>query len=398
MTSTPHPLRLTGADVAPWLVFAGAFCVFHTIIHHGIDTDLQAHTEYVQLVNTGHGLLPVNFLLYGLVSALSVGSTNLSVLYYWMITVLATAVSLKFVVSRRLIIELAASQNAASALRLLPGGATGLAGLLLVVFVLPGVGTFGTDEYYLNRIVPTVWHNSTVIALMPAALLLYREQYRALYGREKPRTLLLIGLVILNIVIKPSFFFASSSSTAALALLSERRLSRRLIQLVLPTLVGGALVAGQAWLIYTLNYGSLQEEDSHLRIGLLQVWNWNPATTPYDLVLSFALPLAAVGLLGRALPRGPLLYPAVLCVVAVLIYASVGETGPRATHQNFIWQNVPTTYILLLTTIVQVAVAASRAPEAVPVVRYRALSYLTLLHVLSGVYYLFRVLVTRSFF
>ena len=80
--------------------------------------------------------------------------------------------------------------------------------LLLLVCPIPYANPFNPlVNYFLGKVSPNIWHNSTTIFLMPFAILLFWKSYQVLSGTQKENTLLISMLVILNVFIKPSFFF-----------------------------------------------------------------------------------------------------------------------------------------------------------------------------------------------
>ena len=340
-------------------IFAGALAVFSGIWATGTETDIQLHTEKLREINAGTAQWTPNFLLYLLVGALSGFSTDFDVLMRVMITVLAGAVAGKFIVTRTIIRQAVAKWAPGRAVWL-PGGATGVAALLTIAYLLPGGGYVRATNMYLYRVVPNVWHNSTIIAVFPFALLLFWEQYKVLEPATTgppPKLHLkrLTLLVLLNIVIKPSFFFVYAVATPLLALYHERRLNRVFWRRLLPVVAGGVAMGVQAGLIYLVNYGSYDKEPSGLRFQPLGFVHWILQSTAIDLVLTYAVPLAALLLLGRRLARRRLVYAGLLAFLGLLIATSLFETGPRAHHGNFAWQNVLTTYITWLMAVVLVA-------------------------------------------
>ena len=198
ISTPPSPtLPLTAAVPRPkWvdnlpavLVFLGALALFYSFWVAGIDTDIQLHTDQLRSINLGQAQWPPNFLLYLLVGALSGFSTDFDVLMAIMIVILALAVAGKFMVTRYIL----RTARDAWTLGQMPwprGGATGIALMLTIAYLLPGRSYWIATNLYLHRIVPNVWHNSTLIAVFPFALLLFWEEYRTLElsagGNAKP--------------------------------------------------------------------------------------------------------------------------------------------------------------------------------------------------------------------
>jgi hypothetical protein len=69
---------------------------------------------------------------------------------------------------------------------------------------------------YLSKFVPLVWHNSTTILLFPFAILLFWKQLKMLDTKNEisAKEIAVINiLVVLNLLIKPSFIFAYAPVT-----------------------------------------------------------------------------------------------------------------------------------------------------------------------------------------
>lgn len=399
-TPTTAPLTVLAAPPASGLIpaaliFVASLGVFYGIWATGTETDIQLHTNSLREILLGKLNWPPNFLLYLTVASLSGFSTNLTVLMWAMILVLALSVTGKFLVTRLIVTEGVALLARGRDIRL-PGGASGVAAMLTVVYLLPGVAYITAWRLYMFRIVPTVWHNSSLIAVFPFALLLFWEQFKAIELAPQPRRLgRLIGLVLLNILIKPSFFFVYAVATPLLTLWRERKPNGVFWMRLVPVVVGLGAVVLQAVLIYAFDYGSSDKEPSGLVVSPFQVGRWlTMPGTRFDLLFTFCLPLAALVLFWRTLALRRLAYPILLFAVGFAIFTSIGETGPRAQHGNFSWQNIITVYVLLLITTLAVAVTPDE-PDS----NWRRQAYWGLLglHALSGVWYVIRILVEHQY-
>ena len=84
-----------------------------------------------------------------------------------------------------------------------------------------------------------------------------------------------------------------------------------------------------------------------------------------------------------------------MTILAVLISAFVVEEGPRMTHGNFVWQNVVCTYLLFLSTI------AYLTPKILDikswVLKDKIMITLLTLHGFSGIVYLIKIGLTKSY-
>lgn len=94
---------------------------------------------------------------------------------------------------------------------------------LLFCFAIPEIyNFFFLKKMYLGRTPSVVWHNSTIIAVFPFAILLFWRQLRLFDSKDtslfNKDVLIVILLVVLNILIKPSFIFVFIPVTAVLIL------------------------------------------------------------------------------------------------------------------------------------------------------------------------------------
>ncbi|MGH8673446.1 MAG: hypothetical protein ACREVG_03960, partial [Burkholderiales bacterium] len=78
------------------LVFAGALLVFGAIVSLGIATDLQLHAELIQRIARGQSDLPLNFIYYLTIYALSLFNAEARPLLIATAVALAVAVVAKF--------------------------------------------------------------------------------------------------------------------------------------------------------------------------------------------------------------------------------------------------------------------------------------------------------------
>ena len=191
--------------------------------------------------------------------------------------------------------------------------------------------------------------------------------------------------------------------TPLLSLYHERSLNRQFWLRQIPVVVGGIALLLQAVLIYVLNFGAFYKEPSglELRLNGIFVWFLTPGIAPDVFVFTFLVPIAAVALFWRRLAWRHLVYPALLWITGLLIATTVHETGPRAHHGNFNWQNVLTTYALWLMSVVAVITAKPLplSPDGRPVRDWRLSAFwgVILLHALAGMYYIGRILVENQY-
>ncbi|RZW08662.1 MAG: hypothetical protein EX266_05270 [Rhodobacteraceae bacterium] len=319
-------------------IAALSFAIFWSI--GDVATDNAEHSETAVKIWAGDADWPPNFLYFALLGLLGkmVGDTGELVTSSCIL--LAFAVGAKAFLTYGLLGELApGSQRATRA-------ATALA--LLVCFPIPVAFLVGaTLSYFLGNIPPNVWHNSTTIFLMPLALSAFVLQVRDFDEASTRRVPAIMVLIVIGIVVKPSFFFAYAPATLVWLAFASRQ-AGQLIKGSVPIIAGGVVTGVLYVLIYHLQQGSLHDQASGVSIGPFAVWSrvMPAAEIPLAIIASFLAPLTYIVLGFRPNRTTFVGYAALLMGFATLIFVFVVETGPRATHGNFFWQTVVCSYLL----------------------------------------------------
>ena len=200
-----------------------------------------------------------------------------------------------------------------------------------------------------------VWHNPTTIFLMPFALLLFFKSYCFLQGDTDAKTIwILVLLVFLNIIAKPSFFFVFCLVFPLFALI-EYKFTKSFWKSLIPVFVGVVFIAAQYFYIYFyLNSNKPTGEESGVIIRLLYYFDSIDKIGYFivRIIANYAFPLLFLILYFNKIRFNKLLHYSVsLLIVAFLIKFSIFETGPRAGHGNFSWQVVVTGFIWFLISV-----------------------------------------------
>ncbi len=334
-------------------------CFFSLLFLLNIYTDIQGHIEQIQEMARGE-LLRGNFIYYLIVWLLALGQTKSVYLAISSIFILTAAVVAKYQITFHYL------KKHASAAWL-------LALALVFAFSLPG-----PDFFYRGQIPPNIWHNSTTLFLMPFALLLFIESEKYLFQGKFDSLKIFLILIFLNIFIKPSFFFCIGLILPVMALF-HFGIQKAVRDLWLPMGMGWVLVGLQYVLTYYLDPSETDAvSGAGLQLAPLLVWRANSSLIGLSLLASLAFPLVAL--------RRSAIFAWALLAFGLLIYIFVAETGDRALHGNFAWQNIVCMYMLFL-------VSAKTA------FRFKSLAaFFLALHVISGLAYLAKIIITGSYF
>ncbi len=386
-------------DVIGLFIFCLAF--FYYLISN-ISTDITAHIEQIRRININAAHYPANFLFYLIVNLLS-GFSQVKILNLVAVIVLSAATVLKYSLSKAFIVSINPAQNQEIIWRKKTHFIL-IALALFFCFAIPDpFSIFILKKMYLSKFVPMVWHNSTTIFLFPFAILLFWKQLKMFNTKNDiaVKEILIINLlVVLNLLIKPSFIFAYSPITFFFLLHKNvmRNYKIWFIQLT-PIITTLVVLMLQYYFIYVKQDGSFFYEKSELAIGLpfqflLQFVPW--WFIPFSFIFSYALVLFTMVCYKEILSYTPFCYALALTVFAIFISAFVIETGPRALHGNFLWQNVICTYLLFLVTITFLT------PKLLNKQRWsikdKVLLGLFTAHACAGLLYPVKIVITTSYY
>ena len=236
---------------------------------------------------------------------------------------------------------------------------------------------------------------------MPFALLLF--YFSAQYLRTGAVSWLLAsgGMVLLNVLAKPSFLLAVIVVFPIVALIRFRA-SRELLAAWGLTALMAALLVGQYLYIYKTGSGDeLQEAaglvstvPSHIRIDLFHVWSHYSSSIPLSFLASFAFPLVALAVYGRRLLEYDLVrYALALLGVSLAIFILLTETGSREFDGNFGWQVIVASYVVFLVTLIRIWDLRYERPAALAALVWAAFAA----HVVAGGLFLHYYFVHHSY-
>lgn len=325
-------------------VFGFGFIVFLLIIILARN-DMLSHAGFIVKAIEAK-FLPPNFLYYLSVSLVTFFSTNIKYVLIGSVVVLAAALTLKFWVTVRCAAEWIGISHKKNAYNLLLFSSLGL--LFLFCLPLPG------QNWYLGQFPPNIWHNSTTIFLMPFAILLFFYSYKYL-DTANPNVLYIVTIyTVLNVLIKPSFFFSFALIFPIFGLF-RFGFRKSFLQACLPVTIGAIGIIIQYFLIYhNPEYNKLVgSEGTTVAIGWLYVWRSISTNIPLSIFNSLLLPLLfMLGYPKTFFSDNRIRYAFALLLAGMIIFAVFYETGNRAFHGNFGWQNIISNYLLHFTIMI----------------------------------------------
>lgn len=355
------------------------------------NSDLCAHTYIAQQMLEEHRLFSTNFLMYFLINLLTFFTGAKYPMRAVLVLLLAAANTAKYTIVREAFREWTSSKTAKLA-----------SFSMLFVYIIPlmyflkPLGIFlSADNMYLGYYVPNVWHNSTILCMMPFAIACYLLSVKQFKQYTDRRNKYISLFLVLSVLVKPSFFFVYVIAYPII-MLSQYGLSKTFSKSLLPLLAGGICLVYE----YVTIYYSGVNDGSSVVIDIAQLFTldfWQSHIL--YLVVSLSLPLLFLFLYGRTIVRDPEFWFVLIMLVCGLgIMWCCRETGPRATHGNFGWQTIAAmwfVYFYMLKTVIN--------SEASPSLQWggysqKAILIIFGLHVIMGFVYLGKFLVTKSFY
>ncbi len=342
-------------QIAALVIFLFFAVYYFIILYLRVSTDIQPHAAMAHSFAVNHDKLTPNFLYFILLAFLSGFSKYYPFYYVASIILLSAAISAKFLLND-LYLRKYVLLNDNKLLSFI------LSFAMLFVFALPGLNFFQVKDFYLGQIVPNVWHNSTVIFLMPFAILLFFKSYELLFlDKEHQSKNLLIQitvLIIINVLIKPSFLFTLLPSVFIFFCynkLFSANSNNKFVQL-LPYLVGIFFIAVEYYIIYQLNYtssvSSSEGESSKVIIAPFEVWKHFSNNIPITFISSLFFPLVYLVLSkGWVLKDKIVQFAGLNFFVGLSIWVLFAEDGGRMFHGNFFWQVVVACYLLFFSLL-----------------------------------------------
>ena len=354
--------------------------------------DIHDHAAFARDMCTGKIPYTGNFMVYLLVNIFSFFTANVTFTEISLCLLLAFAGSYRYYLSLAKINEVTGVGSTSFRFNIL------LSICMLFVFVIPIPGYLSGDYYmYIGSYTPNVWHNSTILFLFPFALILFDLSYKQLQTFESKSNWLILLLIVLNLVIKPSYFLVLICAYP-LMLLVQYGLHKQFWYCILPLVAGMVILIIQYIIIYKISGPAANDSSSVVFLPFYKnpELNQDMINIPIALIFSLFFPILYVGLNFMKIFKNKLfIYTLLTFVFSVIIFFSISETGRRASHGNYYWQIVITTWLCFFVSLL--ALLKDLKLEGKTLKNKFLLSVFGI-HVLMGVVYFVRILVTGSYY
>lgn len=369
--------------------------VFFYILYKQIPTDIGAHTQ-ILLQFLEEGSFPTPPVYYALVYGFHflLPYKEGFGLAAW--AVLTAAAFLKYIWTLRYLKKYCSEINS----EYLNSIALGLMFFAPITLI-----AYEGDYWYLGKFTSLIWHNSTSLLSLPFCILLFYFTVQYLESRKQDWLWKLLGISVLIILIKPSFIFAFLPAFPLAILIIDKKWSADVLKSLAVGIPLVVLIMVEKIFIYNIS-----PIDSHLETGILTgvgirpfyVWLYYSEFLVWDVVSSFLFPFFFIVFYFKQLIKDPhAVFSALLIVIALLIYFTVVETGARMMDGNFFWQVILTLFMGYLVLCKHLLINYF-GENPIFVVRQgltlknKFLLVLFFLHVIGGVTYTARIIITHS--
>lgn len=367
----------------------------YNFLTYTVSTDIALHAQFIKSYADGHIPFQVNFLYYFTVYAISFFSSDLNILLFVSIYVLAFITFLKYHVVKKIIYS---EINQLSEKAVIISSLSTF--LLIICFSLPSILLLD-NMYYLANFPANVWHNSTVIFAMPFVILLFWNSAKQISDYKQSRLILIIFLIAINIVIKPSFVFVYVLAFPLINFIRHKFTKPFLLNLT-PVIFAFFFIALQYYYVFVSSTNNVNQ--SSVKIDLFNVLAyWTKSTHWYQIAIivlstiisSYLFPIVLLLRNKQLIHKNIVLFGVFCSTIGLLIFYVLSETGSREFDGNFIWQTFMCSFLLFFVCIVELLKMIFSNKSGWKTYRIEIIFFL--LHVLSGIYYFYRILSTETY-
>lgn len=379
------------------LVFVLMLCIFFFIVFFAV-SDMSDHAYFARRMLAERKLFSNNFLLYLLINIFSGFSGTIHSTKAALVLLLSASNTAKYIIVKKTFEHWCNHKQALVA---------SLA--LLIVFVVPILfflnffgRALGEDIMYLGYCVPNVWHNSTILCMMPFAILTYLLSVKQLEYYDKKRNGLITLFVILGTLIKPSFFFIYAVAYPNMTFV-KYRWKREFFYSLVPILCGCACVLYEYFTIYTPSVVDVADENnSGVIIEILPLFTYDFwKVRLLKLGISLFFPMAFVVAYWKKIVKNQEFWLVfIMLVMALGISWCCQETGPRAGHGNFAWQVIPSIWFVYYFMLKTIVISDNEYDDDGCHLNRRGKIFLGIysIHVFMGIFYLIRYFATGVYY
>jgi len=366
--------------------------VLYLLIGGFVTTDMKQHARFAREMISGDRATFGNFLFYWLVNIFSFFSVKKIPSGISLCFLIAIATTFRYHLSQIIIFN--SFQNPKKEKRFFWISVI-ISISLIFVFAIPIPSYFVHGYFLMGNFSPNVWHNSTTIFLFPFSFLLFYFSYKQLITFSLKRNFWILGMIILNILIKPSYFFVFVC-IYPLFLIFRYKLNKNFWYSIIPIIVGLSLLALEYISIYITPNDSFGGSSSSVVFRPFYFYTQcaNLWELPFSLFFSLLFPFSYVIFNFYKLKKSLLFqFTTLSFLVSVLIYLLLAESGPRANFGNFQWQVIICTWFCFFVSILSLIRDFDSQGFTV---KNKILISIYSLHVLTGFVYLIKIFIVGN--
>jgi len=230
---------------------------------------------------------------------------------------------------------------------------------------------------------PNVWHNTTLFAVKPFALLTLFFTILSLERKQLFYYLISAVTLLLSIFAKPSFVIAFLPALALFILIKREYSKENIVYFILLSLMSVSVLGYQ----FTHTYGS--ENNGTVIVDFLGVWSRYSPNVLISITLAIMFPLIYSILNMKSLKENSYIQLAWIMTFVSIGYAAVfAESGPRYNHGNFFWSymiSLSLLYVFVLTDYFKHFIEMNKLSKII-------INLILLWQIAVGVYYFVRIM------
>ncbi len=221
----------------------------------------------------------------------------------------------------------------------------------LITFISLAIGPLFIMSFspriYLGVGSPSVWHNVTLLAVKPFALLSVFLTIKFFISNKLNYFILAILVTIVSIFAKPNFIIIFLPSLVAYIVLKKYFDKRQLLFALITILLSVAALAYQ----FTNEFG--EGGKSSVIFDFLGVWSMYSANIPVSILMALGLPFLITIFNYTSVKKNEYIkFTWLLVLFSLILFSCFAEEGRNYSHANFSWSwNISLSLIYVFTII-----------------------------------------------
>jgi hypothetical protein len=251
----------------------------------------------------------------------------------------------------------------------------------IIIIIAPLTVPWYNGVIYFGQGSPNIWHNVTLWAVKPFALLTMFFTVEALKKNKHSYYFVAFIALLGSMMAKPSFILVFLPSIALLALI-KKVINR---ELILFYLISALLSIAILFYQYTHTFTM---ETSHIVIDFLGVWSFSSQNIPISILLALAFPITFFILETKIIHDYYIQLSWLQTLIGIILFATFAQSGPYYFHGNFGWSYMIALSLLYVFSIIKFA----KIYKDLYFTKRIILLTLLTLQTLTGLIYLIKVL------